>query len=175
MLAPYIIQHIKCIDLWCFLDHMIIGQTPTLHEEWSSVTIVITAVISSFVAIILVLLLILTAMVFRQKMKSRGEIPGSRNGMPLHYGEHHHLEFGYATPEDIRKAKIATNVEYQEPFVEPQYPDFPGNGNVMSTVIENSSDSGVNVSGKGSLTQYYSCTLVSNPNPASAHGKFTTP
>lgn len=150
---------------------MIIGQTPTLHEEWSSVTIVITAVISSFVAIILVLLLILTAMVFRQKIKSRGEIPGSCNGMPLHYGEHHHhLEFGYATPEDIRKAKIATNGEYQEPFVEPQYPDFHGTPNAMSVVIENSSDSGVNVSGKGSLTQYYSCTLVSNPTPASAHG-----
>ncbi|CAL8095670.1 unnamed protein product [Orchesella dallaii] len=147
------------------INHMI-GQTPTLHEEWSTVTIVITAVISSFVAIILVLLLILTAMVFRQKMKSHGEIPGSRNGMPLHYGEHH-LEFGYATPEDIRKAKIATNVEYQEPFAEPQYPDFPGSVNAMSAVIENSSDSGVNISGKGSLTQYYSCTLVSNPTPAS--------
>lgn len=153
---------------------MIIGQTPTLHEEWSSLTIVITAVISSFVAIILVLLLILTGMVFRQRLKSRGELAGSRNGMPLHYGEHHHhhLEFGYATPEDIRKAKIATNVEYQEPFVEAAYPDFPASA-MMNTVIENSSDSGVNVSGKGSLAQYYSCTLVSNPTPASGQGTIT--
>lgn len=153
------------------------SRNPVLHiapkpsivsEEWTSATIVLTAVISSFIAIILVLLLILSALLFRQKLVAQGKIPpGSNIGTLVpHYENRHPFEFGgYVAPEDVRKAKGgALPGEYQEPFADPQFSSFvaASNGFMSQNVTSgNSSNNGSN--GNGRMAEYYSCTLVSNP------------
>src|SRR5665811_76541 len=102
-------------------------------------------------------------------IRDRGKIPpGSQNGtLTQHYENnhhhHHHLEFGYVAPEDIRKAKGGSAPgEYQEPFVDPQFSSFmvASNGFVGQSSSGNSNNGS---NGKGKMTEYYSCTLVSNP------------
>jgi len=80
-------------------------------------------------------------------------------------------EFGYMTPDDIRKCKMSAQQEYQEPFVEPRLTTFQDMKN--SGANNNCSGSGsgrVYSNEKGRLVEYYSCTLVSNSTPSNLVG-----
>jgi hypothetical protein len=127
-----------------------------MNTEWSSGTIVMTAVISSFVAIVMVLLFIVTALVLRSKLGGRSKTPVSHAGTLPYENQ---TEFGYVSPEDIHKCKLSAG-EYQEPFTATQLTSFPGANQTM-----------IAANNKGKMAEYYSCTLVSNPTPPNNPGE----
>lgn len=158
------------------------GPTTLLNSKWNTSTIVLTAVISSFIAILMVLLLIFIAMVARHKLLissgRRKQSPAESQEGTLPYDNQ--TDFGYVSPDEIRKCKITTTGEYTEPFSTttngphgglgslPPLITFPGS-NLHSIQGSGAGDSG---SGGAKMAEYYSCTLISNPVPPNNSGNY---
>lgn len=148
-----------------------VGQISSLESESS--TIVITAMISSFVAIFMVAFLILAALVVRNKLCLHG-----KDKKPQVVPSYSAQTGDYDQPnqEDgiLGKTKLQNSEgpEYQEPF-----------SNLARSNLSSFS-SGTKKSGTGSyhssgnanankMAEYYSCTLISNPIPPAGEKFFT--
>jgi len=161
-----------------------LSPTTSLNTKWSTSTIVITAVISSFIAVVMVLLLIFIAMVARHKLL----VTGGRRKSPAESQEgtlpyDNQTDFGYVSPDEIRKCKITTTGEYTEPFSTsgppigrgslPPLITFPGS-NLHSMQGSGAGDAGSGPGGQGGkMAEYYSCTLISNPVPPNNSGNYS--
>ncbi|OXA58610.1 Discoidin domain-containing receptor 2 [Folsomia candida] len=137
----------------------VIGHTTMLNNsKWNNGTIIITAVISSFIAIVMVLLLLFIAMVTRHKF-----VAGGRRKSPTESQEgtlpfDNQTDYGYASPDvEIRKCKITTG-EYTEPFTTcpplPPLITFPSS-NHHSFQTDHCGGH------PSRMAEYYSCTLIS--------------
>lgn len=109
----------------------------------------------------MILTILLTVILVRRK------VLGTRKGTPktpegtLPYD--HPADFGYASPDEIRKCKISTSSDYTEPFstapvaaAPPPLTTFPRSSFNPSTA----GDSGVGSNKR--MADYYICTLIPN-------------
>ncbi|ODM98888.1 Discoidin domain-containing receptor 2 [Orchesella cincta] len=135
------------------------GPPALSHSKWSPATIIITAVISSVLAIIIILTILLTVILVRRRVLGSRKVPKTPEGtLPFDNSN----DFGYASPDEIRKYKISTS-DYTEPFTTapvaaapPPLTTFPRSSFNPSTT---GGDSGV---GSKRMADYYICTLIPN-------------
>jgi hypothetical protein len=155
-------------------------QSEKVVEDFTSTTIVVTAVISSLIAIALVLVLILAAFLVRNRFlphQDKMPPPGSHQQDSMHYATFNSFggpgagtDYGYASPavilahRDSSKPNISKKTAGDEErnslsreYEQPSFSSFIGsNGNVTG----NSSNNGTSKSKK---TEYYSSAPVPNP------------
>lgn len=146
------------------------GQPALNSTKWSPATIIITAVISSVFAIIMILIILLTVILVRRKVLGTRKAPKTPEGT-LSFD--HPTDFGYASPDEIRKCKISTS-DYTEPFTSapvaaapPPLTTFPRSSFNPST---NGGDSGVGSNKR--MADYYICTLIPNATQPAVAGMF---
>ena len=150
-----------------FLTTALVGHSSLSHTKWSPTTIIITAVISSVFAIVMILTILLTVLLVRRKVLGTRKAPKTPEGtLPFDNSS----DFGYASPDEIRKCKISTG-DYTEPFTSapvtaapPPLTTFPRSSFNPSTT---GGDSGV---GSKRMADYYICTLIPNSTPPAVAG-----
>lgn len=119
----------------------------------------------------MVLLLIFIAIVARHKLASGGRRKSPTESQEGTLPYDNQTDYGYASPEEIRKCKITTG-EYTEPFCPPM-----GSAPLITFPTSNhnhhpTQDNHGGVGHPSRMAEYYSCTLISQqmlPNNSGSH------
>lgn len=162
-----------------------VGASSRVTEDWSvsSVAIVVTAVLSSFIAIVVVLVIIFTAMVVRHKLITLVKLPGSSQSS-LHYGgasvsvvnDGLGPSVEFTTSSDDSPAKnlikstqlsignIAAQDYHEPPMMATNFSSFKGSTSTSTSTFHRRRGSFNN--GQNQMAEFYSCSLVSNSTPS---------
>lgn len=146
----------------------LVGQPALNSAKWSPATIIVTAVISSVFAIIMILAILLSVMMVRRRILGTRKAPETPEGtLPFD----NPTDYGYASPDEIRKCKISTG-DYTEPFTaaptaraQPPLTTFP---RASFNPSSNGGDSGVGTNKR--RADYYICTLIPNSTQPAVAG-----